>query len=189
MTDHKSDNTNKNHNTDKKHTHDAKKDSGKSGVTGRIKDVIQERKKLEGRVQELTDALQRERADTVNIRRRHDEQMSSLRTAVKANVVRELLPAIDNLERALKHAPKDIENHDYVKGVQGVVKQFERTLKDLGVEKVKTVGEEFDPKYHEAVSLEVGDGSREVVSEELQAGYVLSDEVIRHAMVKVKTEK
>lgn len=166
-----------------------KKDTAKSRVTGRIKNVIDERKKLEAKVGELTEALQRERADVTNIRRRHDEQMNSLRNIVKAGVVRDLLPAIDNLERSLKHVPKDIENHDYVKGISGVVKQFEKTLKDIGVERVKTVGEEFDPKYHEAISMEDGEGIREVVSEELRSGYTLGDEVIRHAMVKVKTEK
>lgn len=137
-------------------------------------------------VAELTEALQRERADVMNVRRRHDEQMAGLRTAVKAQVIREMLPAIDNLERALKHVPKDIEGHDYVKGVSGVVKQFEKTLTDLGVAKIKTVGEPFDANLHEAVMMEEGDGKQEIVSEELQSGYVLGDEVIRHAMVKVK---
>lgn len=167
----------------------AKNDMPKSRVTGRIKDAIGERKKFESKIRDLTEALQRERADITNIRRRHDDQMSSLRNIVKAGVVRDLLPAIDNLERGLKHAPKDIENHDYVKGIAGVVKQFEKTFKEIGVERVKTVGQEFDPKYHEAISMEEGEGSREVVSEELQSGYILGDEVIRHAMVKVKTEK
>lgn len=167
-----------------------KKDSSaKHRVAGRIKNVIDERKKLEGKVKDLTEALQRERADVTNIRRRHDQQMGSLRDIAKASVVRDLLPAIDNLERGLKHIPKDIKDHDYVKGIQGVVKQFEKTLKDIGVERVKAVGEDFDPKYHEAISMEDGEGSREVVSEELQSGYKLGDEVIRHAMVKVKTEK
>ena len=163
--------------------------SAKHGVTGRIKDAIQERKKLETKVNELTNALQRERADVTNIRRRHDQQMGALRNVAKASVVRDLLPAIDNLERGLKHAPKDIAGHDYVKGIQGVVKQFEKTLKDIGVERIKTNGQEFDPKYHEAISMEDGDGNREVISEELQSGYTLGDEVIRHAMVKVKTQK
>jgi molecular chaperone GrpE len=162
------------------------KDSSKKRVAGRIKNVIDERKKLESQVKELTKALQHERADAMNIRRRHDEQMNRLKDFVKAGVVRELLPAIDNLERALKHAPKDLKDHDYVKGVQGVIKQFEKALKAIGVERVKTVGEEFDPKYHEAVSMEHGDGSKEVISAELQAGYKLGGEVIRHAMVKVK---
>ncbi|MGI9027716.1 MAG: nucleotide exchange factor GrpE [Candidatus Saccharimonadales bacterium] len=165
------------------------KHTTKQSVTGRIKNVIDERKKLESKVSDLTDALQRERADITNIRRRHEGQMTSLRDVVKAGVIRDLLPAIDNLERGLKHVPKDIADHDYVKGIQGIVKQFEKTLKDIGVERVKTVGKEFDPKYHEAISMEDGDGSREVVCEELQSGYTLGDEVIRHAMVKVKTEK
>ena len=137
-------------------------------------------------VAQLTEALQRERADVINVRRRHDEQIASLKTTVKAQVVRELLPAIDNLERALKHTPKDIADHDYVKGVNGVVKQFEKALSDLGVAKIKTVGEPFDANLHEAVMMEEGDGKTEVVSEELQSGYILGDEVIRHAMVKVK---
>lgn len=137
-------------------------------------------------IAELTEALQRERADVINVRRRHEEQIASLRDSVKASVVQELLPAVDNLERALKHTPKDIEGHDYVKGVQGVVKQFEKVLSDLGVAKIKTVGEPFDPRLHEAVSMEEGDGAHEVVCEELQPGYTLGDEVIRHAMVKVK---
>jgi molecular chaperone GrpE len=134
---------------------------------------------------EITEALQRERADSMNIRRRHDEQLAGLRTVVKANVVRDLLPVVDNFERALKHVPTELEGNDYIKGVQGVVKQFEKTLADVGVERIKTVGEPFDPRYHEAVAMEEGEGSTEIVSEELQAGYKLGDEVIRHAMVRV----
>jgi len=149
-------------------------------------DVSPEIEQLQQQVAELTDALQRERADVINVRRRHDEQLAGLKQMVKAGVVRDLLPVIDNFERSLKHVPKDMEGNDFVKGVQGVVKQFEKTLNDLGVERIKTVGEPFDPKLHEAVSMDEGEGTKEVVSEELQAGYKLGDEVIRHAMVRVK---
>ena len=142
---------------------------------------------LEQQIAELTEALQRERADVSNIRRRHDEQLANLRTSVKAQVVRDLLPVIDNFERALKHVPAELTDNDYVKGVQGVVKQFEKTLADIGVEKIKTTGEPFDPNFHEAVSTEEGDGGEEVVSEELQSGYKLGNDVIRHAMVRVKS--
>lgn len=145
-------------------------------------------KDLEQQVGDLTEALQRERADATNIRRRHDEQITSLRTTVKAGVVRDLLPILDNFERALKHVPEDIKSHDYVKGVSGVVKQFEKTLEDMGVQRIKTVNEPFDPNLHEAVSMEQGEGDKEVVVEELQSGYKLGDEVLRHAMVKVKTQ-
>lgn len=146
-----------------------------------------ELQRLQAQVQELTEALQRERADATNIRRRHEEEIAGLRTRVKAQVVRELLPVVDNFERALKHVPKDLGGNDYIKGVQGVVKQFEKTLAEMGVERIKTVGEHFDPHLHEAVSMEEGEGgSHEIVSEELQAGYHLGDDVIRHAMVRVK---
>jgi molecular chaperone GrpE len=141
---------------------------------------------LQNQIEELTVAVQRERADAINMRRRHEEQIAGMKNTVKANVVRQLLPVIDNFERALKHVPKDLAGNDYIKGVQGVVKQFEKTLTDLGVERIKTVNEDFDPRWHEAVVMEDSDGgTREIISEELQAGYKLGDEVIRHAMVKV----
>jgi len=143
---------------------------------------------LQQQVADLTEALQRERADATNLRRRHDEQVAGLKNVVKANVVRDLLPVIDNFERALKHVPAELEGNDYIKGVQGIVKQFEKTLAEIGVERIATVDELFDPRYHEAVSMEEGDGTEEVVSEELQAGYKLGDEIIRHAMVRVKMQ-
>lgn len=148
---------------------------------------------LQQKIDELTDALQRERADAQNIRRRHDEQYAQLQNVVKAKVIRDLLPAIDNLERALKHVPKDLQGNDYVKGVEGTVKQFDKVLADLGVQKIKTVGEVFDPALHEAVGMEDGDppdGGQvvEVVCEELQPGYAVDGEVIRHAMVKIKMQ-
>ncbi len=145
-------------------------------------------KELEQQVGELTEALQRERADAINVRRRADEDRIKMADYYKASVVRQLLAAVDNLERALMHAPKDLKDHDYVKGVHGVVKQFEKAFSELGVKRIKTIGEPFDPKFHEAVSMEDGTGSVEVVCEELQPGYRLGDEVIRHAMVKVKME-
>lgn len=139
---------------------------------------------LEQQVADLTAALQRERADAENLRRRHEAEIGSLRSAAKARVVRDLLPVIDNFERALKHVPAELQHTDFVKGVQGIVKQFEKTLSDLGVVRIKTVGEPFDPNLHEAVSLD-GDGATETVSEELQPGYVMGNEVLRHAMVRV----
>ncbi|MCA9332021.1 nucleotide exchange factor GrpE [Candidatus Saccharibacteria bacterium] len=143
---------------------------------------------LRQQIDELTEALQRERADVINVRRRHDEQIASLKNHVKTDVIEDLLPIIDNFERALGHVPKDLEGNDFVKGVQAVVKQFETTLGNIGVQRIKTVGEHFNPQLHEAVSMEEGDGADEIVDEELQAGYQLGDTVIRHAMVRVKRQ-
>jgi molecular chaperone GrpE len=140
------------------------------------------------KIEELTNALKRERADAVNLRRRHQEELTSLRQRARADVISDLLPVIDNFERALKHVPEDLAENDYIKGVQGVVKQFERTLANIGVTRIKTVGETFNPELHEAVSLEEGEGDQEIVSEELQAGYQIGGAVIRHAVVRVTTK-
>lgn len=144
---------------------------------------------LQQQVAELTLALQRERADAVNLRRRIEEERAEMGDYYKATIIHELLPAIDNLGRALMHVPKDLKDHDYVKGVQGVAKQFEQCFKQLGVERIKTIGEHFDPHLHEAVHMEDAGGEHEIVVEELQPGYKIGDEVIRHAMVKVKTRE
>lgn len=157
-------------------------------MTKHDKDKADKKNPLQGKVDELTEALQRERADAENLRRRHSQEMAGLRDRLKANVVKDLLPVIDNFERALKHVPDDLKDNDYIKGVQGVVKQFEKTLTDIGVERIKTVDHPFDPALHEAISMEEGDGDQEIVSEELQAGYRLGDDVIRHAMVRVKMQ-
>lgn len=140
----------------------------------------------QAQISELTQALQRERADALNLRRRHEEELANLHTSIKASVIRDLLPVIDNFERALKHIPKELVGNDYIKGVQGVVKQFEKTLADMGVERIKTLNEHFNPNLHEAVSMEEGSGQHEIITEELQAGYMIGNEVIRHAMVRVK---
>src|SRR3954453_22011083 len=90
---------------------------------------------LEQKIAELTEALQRERADALNLKRRTDEERTKLAEFYKAMTVQELLPAIDNLERALQHTPKDLKDHDYVKGVKSVFKQFEQCFAQLGVKR------------------------------------------------------
>lgn len=135
---------------------------------------------------QLNDAMLRERADAMNVRKRAEEEKLKLSGYYKSMVVRELLPTIDNFERAFKALPAELESNDYIKGIQGVVKQFSEILRKLGVERIKTVGEHFNPEFHEAVTMEEGDGEQEIVSEELQSGYTMNGDVIRHAMVRVK---
>ena len=141
---------------------------------------------LQKQIDELTEAVQRERADAMNLRARAEKERLQMADFYKGMVLSQLLPALDNLERSLLHVPKDLKGHDYIKGVQGVVKQFEKAFSELGVKRIKTIGEYFNPEVHEAIGVDDGDGEHEVVSEELQAGYQLGDQVIRHAMVRVK---
>lgn len=150
--------------------------------------------KIDPKIAELTEALQRAQADLVNFRTRAEREKSELGDFVKAEVVRELLPLIDNLERALSHVPSSnpkskIQNLDAWKewagGVIQVGKQVQDSLRKMGVERILTVGQPFDPHLHEAVSVD-GDKGEEMVSEELRSGYRLGNTVLRHALVKVK---
>lgn len=143
-------------------------------------------KQLEDQIIELTAALQRERADATNIRRRTDEEKTKLAGYYKASVVSSFLPVIDNFERSLKHIPEDLKDNSYIKGMQGIVRQFEETLASLGVKKIETLDKEFDPLLHEAVAVDGEEGDKEMISEELQSGYQLDNEVMRPAMVKIK---
>lgn len=139
------------------------------------------------RIEELTADLQRVRADFENYRKRMEaekkqsEERGEMRTALK------LLPVIDTIERATTHIPEDIVDHQWVQGVAGLVKQLDTTLAGMKLKRIKAnKGTEFDPELHQAVQMEDdAEGDKEVVAEELQAGYKLGDTVIRAAMVKV----
>ena len=143
---------------------------------------------LNKQVIELTNALQRERADATNVRRRAEEDRLKMATYFKASVIKELLDFIDNFDRALLHAPKTVDKaqSDWIQGLNSIDKQLKSALATLGVERIKTVGEIFDPRIHEAVHMDNNsEGTIEVITEEFKPGYIMDGEVLRHAMVKV----
>ncbi len=135
-------------------------------------------------VGELTAHLQRLQAEFDNYRRRVADQQAAIMDLAKQDVILQLLPLIDNVDRALAHVPADLKDNPWAQGVAGVAKQAEETFASVGVTKVQTVGQPFDHNSMEAVAAE-GEGESEEVSEELQAGYKLGEKVIRPAMVKV----
>ena len=143
---------------------------------------------LEQKIGELTADLQRIQADFVNYKRRAEEDQMKAVSIGREGTIAALLPTLDNIERALTHTPEDLADHDYIKALQSVAKQLMKDLNDMGVQKIETIGQEFNPETMEAVQMEDGDGDKEVVVEELQGGYMLGDSVIRHAMVKVGKE-
>ncbi len=142
-------------------------------------------KELQDRVDELTNDLQRLQAEFMNYKRREDDAKAEIANFATQRVVTVLLPLLDNIERALAHQPEELKDNDWAKGVGQVSKQTTDVLKVLGVEKIATVGQPFDHNLHEAISMEDGEGDTEVVVEEVQSGYKMGDQVIRHAMVKV----
>ncbi|MEB3269128.1 MAG: nucleotide exchange factor GrpE [Leptolyngbya sp.] len=126
-------------------------------------------------------------ADFENFRRRTARERDDLEVQFKSNVIGELLPVIDNFERARSQIKPQTDAEMAIhKSYQGVYKQLVDCLKRLGVSAMRAEGQEFDPNYHEAVMREATDQYPEgVVMEELVRGYLLGEKVLRHAMVKV----
>lgn len=150
----------------------------------RIKEQEDALAKLEVEKKELTDRLLRLQADFDNFRRRTRAEAATLADAANAKVFVELLPVVDNLERAVAAEGADKSFRD---GVALVLRQFLSTLEKMGVVPISAVGEEFDPTRHEAVmrveaTEEFPSGT---VVEVLQKGYLFKDKVLRPAMVKV----
>jgi molecular chaperone GrpE len=140
---------------------------------------------VEAVVNELTADIQRVQAEFVNYKRRAEEEKTRAVQYGKEQAVANLIPVIDNLERAIAHEPDDIKDHAWVKGIGAITKQLEEQLASFGLAKIGVVGELFDPVRHEAVAMDEGDGETEVVSVVLQTGYMLDGIVVRPAMVKV----
>lgn len=143
--------------------------------------------KYELQITELTADLQRTRADFENYRKRVDAEKLAARESGQASAVTKLLPVIDNIERAIAYTPEDIKDHKWVQGVASLVKNLEKSLEALNLKRIEsTPGSDFNPELHEAIQFDdAATGDKEVIAEELQAGYILNGQVIRHAMVKV----
>lgn len=126
---------------------------------------------------ELTNDLQRTRADFENYRKQVEAQKSQAMTAARMATVMKFLPLIDDLQRAI---------NAYSEQLSPLQKSFDKTLGELGLSKINSEpGTEFNPDFHEAVSVEDGDGDLEVISETLRPGYLYEGNVLRAAMVKV----
>ena len=142
---------------------------------------------LEAQISELTQDLQRTRADFENFRKRTEAEKSAARDTGRSSAIIKLLPVIDNIERAIGYIPDDIKDNAWVKGVAGLVKNLEKSLDGLELKRIDaTPGTAFNPDLHDAIQFdEEAEGDHEVIAEELQAGYILAGRPIRHAMVKV----
>jgi molecular chaperone GrpE len=142
---------------------------------------------LEDKVNELTQDLQRVRADFENYLKRVEQEKEMARATGKVSAITKLLPVIDNIERAISHMPEDLKENKWAQGIAGLVKNLEKSLESLDLTRINaSEGTKFDPELHEAVQFdEDAEGEHEVIAEELQAGYKFGDDVMRPSMVKV----
>lgn len=135
------------------------------------------------RIEELTNSLARAMADLQNFKRRTGEDQAKFVKFANAELLKILIPIIDNFDRSAGHLPDDLKNNDWAKGIMQIHDEFLKTLERIGVKKMKTVGEKLNPRLHEG--LIAGPGEKDVIIEELEPGYTLNDEVIKAAKVKV----
>jgi molecular chaperone GrpE len=133
----------------------------------------------------LQDRLLRTAAEFDNYRKRIDRERRDLSESAASGLLVELLPVVDNLERALQ-APSGPEAAGYRAGVELIHRQLLDLLRKRGVTPIAALGADFDPRFHEAVTQEESDAHRDgEVIEELQRGYMLGERLLRPAMVKV----
>jgi molecular chaperone GrpE len=140
--------------------------------------------------QKNRDQLLRVAADFDNYKKRSRKELGDAVKVAREDVLRELLPVFDNLERASAHAGTASDTKALADGISMVQRQFIDVLGKLGIERVQAVGQPFDPAVHEAVQhLETSDFAPGVVAAELQAGYRMGERVLRPALVVVAKAK
>jgi molecular chaperone GrpE len=132
---------------------------------------------------EYLDLLQRERASFVNYRRRSEQEQKEWQQYASLQLIKKLIPIVDDFERALAQAPAPAEN-PWVAGLSMIDRKLRNLLENEGVTPIESLNQPFDPNIHEAVEYDSGDGEDIVVSE-LARGYKMRDRVIRPAMVRV----
>lgn len=161
--------------------------AAESKVQAETEELQQGIEALKSQLEERTSQYMRIAADFDNFRKRTQKEKEDLEQQIKCSTIIEMLPVVDNFERARSQLKPQTETEMNIhKSYQSVYKQLVDCLKRVGVSPMRSEGKEFDPNLHEAVMREATDEYPEgTVIEELVRGYVLGERVLRHAMVKV----
>jgi len=147
---------------------------------------------LEKEKKDNWDRYLRSAADLENLRKRQKREAEDAKFEVKGKVLKEMLPVVDNLERAIEHAAQaqgTEEKNPIVEGVQLVLRQFTTAFERLDVTAVEAMGQPFDPNLHEAISQQESDQPPGTVVQVLQRGYKSGDRLLRPALVVVAKAK
>lgn len=136
---------------------------------------------------DMEDRYLRIQAEMANMRKRNQKEREDAAKYRSQDIAKELLPVIDNLERAMAIEVSDEQGESLKKGLEMVMNTFRTALKSEGIEEINPVGESFDPNFHQAVqTVPAEDGqATDTVVNVLQKGYILKDRVLRPAMVIV----
>lgn len=137
-------------------------------------------------IEELQDKVKRQMAEFDNFRKRTDKEKSTMYEMGASEVIKKLLPVVDNFERGFKSITDEDKETPFAKGMDMVYKQIMKMFEDIDVKPIEAVGVEFNPEVHNAV-MHIDDDSvgESIIVEEFEKGYTYKDTVIRHSMVKV----
>ena len=137
-------------------------------------------------IEELQDRVKRQMAEFDNFRKRTEKEKSTMFEMGASDIIKKLLPIVDNFDRGFKSVTDEELETPFAKGMDMVHKQLLKMLEDADVKPIEALGGEFNPDYHNAV-MHVEDDSvgENIVVEEFEKGYTYRDQVIRHSMVKV----
>ena len=163
-------------------------DEAAAKLNEQINSMAQELIQKEEEKKQLTEKVKIAQAELVNYRKRKDEETATMLKYANADLILELIPSIDNFERAIKQAEKseNTEIKKFMTGINLIYQGIQNTLTKFGVEEINRVGQEYDPNLEQALLTEcVEEQEDEVVLEVLQKGYKLKDRVIRAASVKI----
>ena len=153
-----------------------------------INSMAQELIQKEEEKKQLTEKVKLTQAELINYRKRKDEETATMLKYANADLILELIPTIDNFERAIAQAEKseNTEIKKFMTGINLIYQGIQNTLTKFGVEVINRVGQEYDPNLEQALCTDcVEEQENEVVLEVLQKGYKLKDRVIRAASVKI----
>jgi molecular chaperone GrpE len=165
---------------ERKHSAAVPEEDGKAAATAADPDELQRQR------DEYYDLLLRKTAEFENFRKRIERERQGFADSAAADLILELLPLVDDLERALQAEADATGAAAYRRGVELILRQLTELLRKRGVRPIETLGTAFDPHYHQAVSYDAAEGRPDgEVIEELRRGYLLGDRLLRPSMVRV----
>lgn len=166
---------------------DEDKKSKKNKKDKKSKKLEQKIEELEIKLKEAEEKALIAKADMINYRKRKDEEIIRMLKYSAEDIVRELLPVVDNFERAIKMDDNNLEDElsKFLEGFKMIYCNLVSILEKNEVKQIDGNNKPFDPTYHQAVMTEASDKEKDIVLEVLQKGYLYKDKVIRPAMVKV----
>jgi len=170
-----------------------KKKTEKENLEKKIEELEKQNEELkeklknkEKELEDLNDKYLRVYAEMENMKKRLEKEKKEAIEYANETLLKDILPFIDNIERAIEHANENSKIEDFIKGIQLTLDHLLKTLEKHGVKQITSKNKPFDPNYHEAMSVvETDEVEPNIVVEEMQKGYIYKNRLLRPALVTV----